>query len=241
MTVSDTSRPTRGTSVRYSRLATISSTEVADYAGARSLRPHVVRSGVFLFLILVFAAFWAVGLTFSTLSALSSVGVRALDLGPENDSALSLVGLGGMIVFGIAWMLSLFISIREFIAENGVLLDDAAQRLDTVYDVVRETVGKHCPPFELSTDEIEGSPTLRVATDREWARLIVRRIGPDLYVGWTMWRSRSTMDLVGRIISDMFNGSSADDPRLLEASLCAAMQEVVETAVEKGISPRSDT
>jgi hypothetical protein len=201
----------------------------------------MVRSGVFLFLILVFAAFWAVGLTFSTLSALSSVGVRTLDLGPEIDSALSLVGLGGMIVFGIAWMLSLFISIREFIAENGVLLEDAAQRLDSVYDVARGTVGKRCPPFELTTDEIEGSPTLRVGTDREWAVLIVQRIGPDLYVGWTMWRSRSTMDLVGRIFSDMFSGSSADEPRLLEASLCAAMQELVDTAVEQSISPRSDT
>jgi hypothetical protein len=48
------------------------------------------------------------------------------------------------------------------------------------------------------------------------------------------------MDLVGRIFTDMFNGSSADDPRLLEASLCAAMQELVETAVEQGISARSE-
>ena len=96
--MSDTSRPTRGTPARYSRLATISSTEVADYAGARSLRPHVVRSGAFLFLILVFAAFWAVGLTFSTLSALSSVGVRTLDLGPEIDSALSLATRLGLLL-----------------------------------------------------------------------------------------------------------------------------------------------
>ncbi|MDT7671430.1 MAG: hypothetical protein QOC74_4213, partial [Pseudonocardiales bacterium] len=68
---------------------------------------------------------------------------------------------------------------------------------------------------------------------REWAVVVVQEIGPDLHVSWTMWRNRSTMALVGRILGEMFNGARPDDPELLRASSCAALRQLLHTATRR--------
>jgi hypothetical protein len=52
--------------------------------------------------VVVSLLFWLVGTGFSILAGLGAVGGRGLELGPAIDSGLSLLGVGGMVVFGMA-------------------------------------------------------------------------------------------------------------------------------------------
>lgn len=205
-------------------MADIEQTEIADYSSGRSLRPHLLRSGVFLAVISVFLTCWMVGLTFSTLAALAQVGVRTPDLGPAVDAFLTLLGLGGIIVFGLGWLLSLLMSVREFVDEQNVLLEGASTRSDAVYIGLREALERRCPPFALEVGELAGIHTLQLSGDDGWALVTVRQIGPDLHVGWTMWRSRSTARLFVRVFTDMVAGAGSRDPKLIQPSSTAAMR-----------------
>ena len=201
----------------------------ADYARARTLGPHIVRSVVFLVLIMTFMLLWAIGLSFSTVSALmSQLGGKHLDFGPTVDTGMSILGLCGMFGFGVAWVVSLFIPIREYLGEGGVLLRDAARQLDQVYSSIQRLVDQRCPPFTSNADELNGIPTLYIGSPREWALIVAQQIGPDLRVGWTMWRSRSTAALIG----DVFSGPREDDPRLLNANSCSAMRELLHYVID---------
>jgi hypothetical protein len=214
--------------------ATRSDEELADFSAARTLRPHVARSVVLLTVAFVFLTFWMIGLTSSLLGGLSSVGLQALVLPPDISSSLALLGLGGFLIFLLAWLASLFAPVKEAVAESNVLLEDSADRSASVFETVRATVETRCPPFAAEVEKVSGHPSLFVSNGREWAVVIMREIGPDLHVSWTMWRNRSTMALVGRTLSDMFDGARSDDPGLLRASSCSALRQLLHTAIRRG-------
>lgn len=214
--------------------------DLADHARPRSLRPHLVRSAVFLALIGVFVTCWAVGLTFSTLAALAQVGVRTPDLGPAANAFLTLFGLGGMIVFGLGWLLSLLVPVREFVDGADVLLIDAADRRATALDTMRTLLEDRCPPFTLVDGKADGQPSLRLRSDDAWAVVDVREIGPDLYIGWSMWRDRSTIRLFGRVFADMVRGSQAPDPKRAAARSTAAMRELLHHALDRTADRATD-
>jgi hypothetical protein len=202
-------------------------TEITDHASLRSLRPHLLRSGVFLAIIGVFVTCWMVGLTFSTLAALAQVGVRTPDLGPSTDAFLTLVGVGGIIVFGLGWLISLLVSVREFVDEQGTLLVGGAGRLDSVYEAIRSELDERCPPFTLQAGDLEGSLTLRLGGKDGWALITVQTIGPDLDVSWSMWRTRSTARLFTRVFADMVTGAQVHDPRMVQAASTMAMRSLL--------------
>ncbi|MCU1617943.1 MAG: hypothetical protein JWO98_5483, partial [Frankiales bacterium] len=172
------------------RVAPSVSTGVFDHLSRGALRPHLVRSVVFL-AIVILATIWMIGLTLSALSALSQVGVHAPDLGPETDSFLSLLGLGGIVVFGLGWLISLFVAAREFVDEGGAVV-------------------------------------------------VVREAGPHLYLGWTMWRERSTAALFGSVFADLVAGAGPDDSRLIEASSSGVLRELLRTATERSLPNLTD-
>jgi len=206
---------------------------VFDHLSHGALRPHLVRSVVFLAMVSIFATIWMIGLTFSALSALSQVGVHAPDLGPGTDSFLSLVGLGGIVVFGLGWLISLFVAAREFVDEGGVLVPNAAERLSEVYEAVLGVVDSGGPGFSVQRSEGEGSRVVRVSHGHVWAMVIVRVAGPHLYLGWTMWRMRSTASLFGRVFADMVAGAGPDESRLVEASSSGVLSELLRAAAER--------
>jgi hypothetical protein len=202
-------------------------TEITDHASMRSLRPHLLRSGVFFAVIGVFVTCWMVGLTFSTLAALAQVGVRTPDLGPSTDAFLTLVGVGGIIVFGLGWMISLLVSVREFVDEQETLVVGAAGRLDSVYEGLRSELDERCPPFTLQTGDLEGGHTLRLRGEDGWALVTVQPVGPDLDISWSMWRTRSTARLFSRVFADMVTGAQVHDPRLVHAGSTMAMRSLL--------------
>lgn len=198
---------------------------VADYSLARTLRPHLLRSAVFLAMTSVFVMFWIIGLTFSTLSSLSQVGVRIPDPGPEVDSALTLLGLGGILVFGFGWLISLTVSVREFVDEGSILLRRAADRRDAVCDVLHRLFEERCPPFECDTARERS--TLFVSGPQLSTVVTVSPTGTDLHIGWSMWRSRSTIRLIGMVFADLVRGAQSNTLRVDQAVSCAAMRDVI--------------
>lgn len=207
-------------------------TEITDHASLRSLRPHLLRSGVFFAVIGVFVTCWLVGLTFSTLAALAQVGVRTPDLGPAMDAFLTLVGVGGIIVFGLGWLISLLVSVREFVDEQETLLVGAAERRNAVYEAIRANLDERCPPFTLQTGELEGGLTLRLRGKDAWALVTIQAVGPDLDVNWSMWRTRSTARLITRVFADMITGAQTHDPRLVRAGSTMAMRNLLSRTLD---------
>jgi hypothetical protein len=219
------------------QLVPSASTGVFDDLSGGALRPHLVRSVVFLAIVIIFATIWMIGLTFSALSALSQVGVHAPDLGPGTDSILSLLGLGGIVVFGLGWLISLFVAAREFVDEGGVLVPNASAQLSDVHNAVLAAVDGGCPGLSVQGREGEVGRTVRVSHGQVWAVVVVREAGPHLYLGWTMWRARSTASLFGRVFADLVAGARPDDARLIEASSSGVLRELLRTAAERSLPP----
>lgn len=210
----------------------------ADHAAATALRPHLARSAVYGAAMAFFAVIWLIGLTLSTLSAMSMIGVKtAVDLGPAIDSGMSIIGLGGMVLVAVVWLTALLVPVRELFAGGGVLLPDGADRQLSVRDGIQATLERRCPPFELYLDDLDGSPGLQLRNDDEWAMVVIQVLGPDLHVGWTVWRNRSTLSLVSGIVSQ--SGSRAGDDQLLRAGSSSAMRELLRRAVDGAVGEAS--
>jgi hypothetical protein len=206
---------------------------VSGYPTAMTLRPHLLRSLVFLTPVAISLVVLLTGMGFSILAGLGSVsGGRGLDLGADVDSGLSLIGLGGAAVFGMVWIVSLFVPVREVVAEDGMLLEDRAQAVSAVYDSIKAKVERHNPPFTVSAGLMDENPTLRITNEDESALVVVHPAGPDLRIGWTLWRTRSTASMV----LDTFPGRRGDDLVHLRADSCAAMGQLLQNALEHGAS-----
>lgn len=202
---------------------------ISGYPTAMSLRPHLLRSLVFLTPVAISLVVLLIGMGFSILAGLGSVsGGRGLDFGAEFDSGLSLIGLGGAAVFGMVWVVSLFVPVREVVAEDGLLLEERAGSVTAVYDSIKARVERHSPPFNVSVGQLESNPTLRITNDDESALVVVHPAGPDLRIGWTLWRMRSTTSMV----LDTFPGKRGDDLVHLRADSCSAMGQLLQNALE---------
>lgn len=208
---------------------------ISGYPTATSLRPHLLRSLVFLTPVALSLVVLLIGMGFSVLAGLGSVsGGRGLDLGPEVDSGLALIGLGGTAVFGMIWLISLFVPVREVIAEDGLLLEDRANSVTAVYDSIRNRVEQHSPPFTVSTGQLDANPTLRITNGDESALLVVHPSGPDLRIGWTLWRTRST----SAMLLDTFPGRRGNELVDLRADSCSAMGQLLPHSVGHAIHIR---
>jgi hypothetical protein len=193
-------------------------------------RPHLIRSAVFVVPLLASLLVWAVGVGFSVLAGLGSVsggGGRDL-LGQAVNSGLALFGLLGMVVFGTAWLLSLFVPVREVVAEDGMSVRDRASALDAVHTSILARVQRNCPPFTVRADTLDGHPSLVLGGEGLHALLVVRPVGPDARIGWTVWRSRSTSTLALEALA----GRQTQNIALLDADAGAMLRDLLRAAVE---------
>jgi hypothetical protein len=67
--------------------------------------------------------------------------------------------------------------------------------------------------------------------------VVVRPIGVDLYLGWTMWRSRSTVVLIGHLLRDTFQGTglSTGFSSEMRATASRALRELVHSVTREGV------
>jgi hypothetical protein len=216
---------------------------VSDIVTTRILRPHLLRSGFFLMLFLAVNVLSFVIFFFALIAAASSA-VNSSSYRYESsadDSASGLVGLAYLlgllqILVVVAWIVSLFFPIREPIAEYGLLIEGRGSASAVSYAWIVNTIRVRQSPFRTDFAKVRGFPLLLLANGREEGFVIVRPVGNDLYLGWSMWRSRSTIVLIGHIFRDMFSGFGGKGlDGEVRAAATRALRELIHSVTREGV------
>lgn len=206
---------------------------LTDPVGGRSVLPHLIRSGIFLLVLLFFAALWAAGLSFTVLSSSPVLSASSLGVNPQTGPLLSVVGLAGMLVVVFVWLFTLFLPVREYLAEGGTLLAGQAGRADAARQrVVAGTVDRW-RRFPAEAHQLADGHAVTVSAGTAQATLTIRALGDDLFIGWVMWRSRSTLRLLLQIFGELLDGVGGDaDVRVTGVTSNLALRDLLRGLVD---------
>jgi hypothetical protein len=210
---------------------------ISDAVTWATLKPHVIRSSLFYLAFLIILPVWV----FSVFAASVSSKVNAVTGKPvQPNGFLSLLSaLTSLMIFAlaVAWVIALFLPLREPIAEYGLLIEGRAGSATSAYGWIMSTVQRRRAPFDLRVGKVIGVPTLQLTSGRVRALVVVRTVGVDLYIGWTMWRGRSAVVLIGNQLRDTFRGLSEPSNIAvdLRGSNARALRELVHSLTREGI------
>ncbi|WP_433801822.1 hypothetical protein [Actinomycetospora sp. CA-084318] len=200
---------------------------VEDVVSWRMLSPHLMRALAFLVAPTVLLGIWLL------LDYLASTS------GPSITGRLVMnVLIAVIVVLYLAGLAAFFAPAKEPIAEYSRLLEHRAGAARGAYDWVTRAARARRTPAEVAPSTVAGVPVLLFRQRSERAMLLVQPYGQDLYVGWTMWRSRSTATLLAHFLRDTF-GRFAPLPVLsaeLRAASTRAMRESVHSLAREGVA-----
>jgi hypothetical protein len=216
----------------------------------RALRPHATRSILFL---AAFVAYWGLSFVF-TLVGLAVAVMSADPLDPEPSGQLPtfltvtwyLLLIGELVVVGL-WIVALLVPTREPISEYGLLVEDQGHAAPQAYWWIAETMRRRRAPFQVRHGQAGRTPIMVVSNGRIRGVIVIHAVGADLYLGWAMWRSRSTVMLAIHLIRDLFQAAGgqqyASDVRsALNRELRELLHSVVREGAQAGLrqpAPRS--
>jgi hypothetical protein len=200
---------------------------VDDVVTYRMLAPHLMRTLLFL---VAPTALLLVKVIIDYLASMSS---------PDSftDAVSALLGVVILVLY-LAGVASFFAPAKEPIAEHARLLENRGEAAASAYEYVRAAAAARCSPAEVVPSTVAGVPVLVFRQYSERAMLLVQPYGRDLYVGWTMWRSRSTATLLLHFLRDTF-GRFAPSPRFsaeLRAAATRALRESVHSLAREGVA-----
>ena len=208
---------------------------ISDAVTARTWLPHVVRSGFFfgLFIFVGMIAFivWMLAL----IAAIDSSATESQFQQNAVNTVwinLSYALLVVQFLVLVAWVIILFVPLREPIAEYGLLIEGRAPATTLAYWWIMNTAHARQSPFSLQFGKVLGTPILIMQNGRERGLVVVRPVGTDLYVGWTMWRSRSTVVMIGHMFRDLFQNPLAADVRSASGR---ALRELIHSLAREGV------
>jgi hypothetical protein len=200
---------------------------VDDVVTYQMLAPHLMRSLLFLVAPTVLLL---IKVIIDYLASMSS---------PDDVTAAVSVLLGVVVVvLYLAGVASFFAPAKEPIAEHARLLENRGDAAASAYEHVRLAAAARRSPAEVRPSTVAGVPVLLFEQYSERAMLLVQPYGRDLYVGWTMWRSRSTATLLLHFLRDTF-GRFAPAPRFsaeLRAAATRALRESVHSLSREGVA-----
>jgi len=200
---------------------------VDDVVTYRMLAPHLMRTLLFLVAPTVLLL---VKVIIDYLASMSS---------PDSftDAVSALLGVLILVLY-LAGVASFFAPAKEPIAEHARLLENRGEAAASAYEYVRAAAAARRSPAEVVPSTVAGVPVLVFRQYSERAMLLVQPYGRDLYVGWTMWRSRSTATLLLHFLRDTF-GRFAPSPRFsaeLRAAATRALRESVHSLSREGVA-----
>jgi hypothetical protein len=87
--------------------------------------------------------------------------------------------------------------------------------------------------------KVGGCPALLVGHGREQGLVLVRPLGADLFVSWSLWRTRSTAQVIAQVFRDMFDVVGAGRRYAAELRACTthALREEIRTVAASGAQP----
>lgn len=195
-----------------------------------TLKPHLLRFG------LMAAAELAIGLVSLPLTFgafLTSVATGTAGAGA--GGAMLMTTLAAAAVF-VAWVVSWFLPAREPVGEYGVLHEGRAVAAGAVHGQVHQALLRRRSPVVVGEATAAGQHLLTLRNGRDLASLVVAPYGDDLYVGWTMWRQRSTLVVVAHLLRDVaevaLGSTHHSDVRMAATK---AMRELVHSATREGL------
>ena len=200
---------------------------VDDVVTYQMLAPHLMRSLLFLVAPTVLLL---IKVIIDYLASMSS---------PDDvtDAVSVLLGVVVVVLY-LAGVASFFAPAKEPIAEHARLLENRGDAAAGAYEHVRLAAAARRSPAEVRPSTVAGVPVLLFEQYSERAMLLVQPYGRDLYVGWTMWRSRSTATLLLHFLRDTF-GRFAPAPRFsaeLRAAATRALRESVHSLSREGVA-----
>lgn len=200
---------------------------VDDIVTWRMLSPHLIRALLFLVAPTVLLLIWLLLDYLASTSSPSITGRLIMNVLAAVTAVLYLAGLA-----------SFFAPAKEPIAEFSQLLEGRAGAARGAYQWVSRAAQARRTPAEVEPSTVAGVPVLVFRQRSERAMLLVQPYGSDLYVGWTMWRSRSTATLFAHFLRDTF-GRFAPLPVFsaeLRAASTRAMRESVHSLAREGVA-----
>jgi hypothetical protein len=132
----------------------------------------------------------------------------------------------------IGWVASLLQPAQEVIAEYDLLLEDRADAHEEAYDWIVQTLAARQSPWRARTSTVGEMPVLRLVAGQDRGMVFVQPLGVDLFVSWTVWRSRSPALLIGHMFRDLVQPALT---ATVHASLTAARCEVLHSVVREGV------
>jgi hypothetical protein len=200
---------------------------VDDVVTYRMLAPHLMRTLLFL---VAPTLLLLVKVVIDYLASMSS---------PDGftDAVSALLGVLVVVLY-LAGVASFFAPAKEPIAEHARLLENRGDAAASAFEYVRAAAAARRSPAEVAPSTVAGVPVLLFRQYSERAMLLVQPYGRDLYVGWTMWRSRSTATLLLHFLRDTF-GRFAPSPRFsaeLRAAATRALRESVHSLSREGVA-----
>lgn len=160
------------------------------------------------------------------------------------------IGPGLILSITAFWVVFLLVRQNEPISEWKTLLEDKAAASSSAYATIygaltRRRIPVTAVPARIRSDiapEVVHN-RLVVTSGRYVAYVTVFAYGTSLYVGWTMWRSRSGAVVIGHFVKDvigsMLNRAGSlnqmlrtDRPRAMREAVHSAAREGVEIAIQ---------
>ncbi|GAA1668884.1 hypothetical protein GCM10009765_17950 [Fodinicola feengrottensis] len=215
------------------------------------LQFHLIR---ILPLFLCATAFFFLGILLSVLSAIgglftSGSGTYAIST-PSPFGGLSVLCFILAVLLYIASIVTLFLPYREPMAEYSLLIEGRGGAARSSYWWIWSASRQRQTPYQVRPAKLAGQYFLTIKHGRDQVVMVVREVGADLFVGWNMWRSRSTVVVIGHYFRDMFAnfGPGASFRSSLRNSHTRALRETGHSLLREGvqaaiygISPGSDT
>jgi hypothetical protein len=194
--------------------------------------PHLLRALVFI------VVPWFITVILFVFAALFDLALAAGNgfRGGSGGGFSAFVTLIGFLLFVLA-IVVLFFPIKEPIAEYSQVVEGRASYQEPSYWWVMQTAQRHDVRFGLRAVRMQGQPVMTFTYGRLNAMLVVRPYGQHLYVGWTMWRARSTVVLIGHYLRDTFGRISpaAQFASEMRATDARAMRELVHSLSREGV------
>ncbi|MGM7643437.1 hypothetical protein ACSVDM_00940 [Nocardia sp. JW2] len=173
---------------------------VSDVVTMKVLLPHLLR--------LIPIMILTVLLFFAAILVTIAIALEGASNGSSSDGGFG-VFLFILFAIFIMWIVVLCMPLRESISEYGLLIEGRAPALALSYAWITRTHRDRQAPFGVKFGRVTGVPVLLMFGERRvQAMIVVRAVGTDLYVGWSMWRSRSTAVVLGHLIRDIFQSST---------------------------------
>jgi len=193
----------------------------ADVFAIRSLVPHLLLSLLFLVPLIGCLAVWAAAFSVGQINTVMANG----GIAPELANAFA--AAAGSILF--AWMVTSFRPLREPLADRAIILEGHAGAIEQVYGAIYDNAARFCaPPFRLTPQKLEGMSALSLRLGNEHGLVTVRPIGSDLFVGWSVWRRRSSARLIGQVINNVLDSAHLNAYSAAAASSFVIMREQLE-------------